>query len=202
MAAGSVRSYSSYPVERRTRAEATRPPVSRHSWMIACTRLALSRSIWFCVTVLGWSWVSPEIRRPCRTLGTTLRGSGGGLASVRQLDEQPSPSAALPSSHCSPVSSTPLPHTGGAGGASPHSASWQVPPMTPAEPEPSPGGSSPPGGCGATTDGFGSCGVRTTVTAPLVSGLTGSDFATCPPGGGGGADGAPIGCDRIRPRPT
>src|SRR4051812_49185543 len=39
-------------------------------------------------------------------------GGGGGVTSVVQVDEQPSPFAVLPSSHCSPLSTTPLPHTG------------------------------------------------------------------------------------------
>src|SRR5262245_24482193 len=40
------------------------------------------------------------------------RNAVGGTTSVLQSCEQPSPSFVLPSSHCSPDSTTPLPHTG------------------------------------------------------------------------------------------
>ena len=45
----------------------------------------------------------------------TLGPSGGFMqlkpSSMPQLDEQPSPLAVLPSSHCSPLSTAPLPHS-------------------------------------------------------------------------------------------
>src|ERR1041384_6874230 len=82
-----------------------------HSFTVPSTRLVPSWTISVWVAELGWTWVSPDTRRPCITLGASS-GVGLGLTSIRQLDEQPSPLTVFPSSHCSPSSTEPLPHTG------------------------------------------------------------------------------------------
>src|ERR1041384_5387901 len=94
-----------------------------HSLATALTRVTPSRTIWFRVSARGSSWVLPEIR--LRSLELTISDS------VRHCGEQSSPEAVLPSSHCSPASTLPLPHTavglrsthGGAGAASGGAAS-------------------------------------------------------------------------------
>src|SRR4051812_39688410 len=119
-----------------------------HSLTTASTCPAPSWIIWFWVTGSGGTWVWPEIRKPASTLGATVAG-GAGRTSIRQVPGQPSPAAVLPSSHCSPASTEPLPHTGAAGGPG-SQFSVQVPvELGSPEPEPLPVPSPAVGSTGA-----------------------------------------------------
>src|ERR1041385_7671155 len=161
-----------------------------HSLMVASTRWVPSCIIWFWVTALGWTWVSPEIRSPCSTVGSTFVGGGGGLTSIRQVDEQPSPSTVLPSSHCSPASTALLPHTGSAGGAGGPQFSRHVP-VSPSDPDPDPEPEPVPISGSAGLSSIGGCGW----CSALVTGLrafgtkSGSFAAIGPPDGAGGGGG-------------
>src|SRR5437868_5311191 len=171
-----------------------------HSLTVPSTRRTPSNDIWFWVSWLGWTWVSPDTRSPCSTVGSTVAGGGGGRTSIRQVAEQPSPLTVLPSSHCSPTSTERLPHTGSAAAPGPQ-FSVQVPlSVTSPEPDPEPAPEPwPISGTGLSTTGSGCRGALTISLCSFGLKSAGNVAATGPPRGAGSGGGGGRRARRLRP---
>src|SRR5206468_2974237 len=87
------------------------------------------RPPWLVRVSRRWPTTS-TIRRQSRSAPKICSRSSRYEGSHWQVDEQPSPDTVLPSSHCSPASTTPLPHSGGGGGVSIVQSAEQPSPST------------------------------------------------------------------------